>query len=77
MLLRPAAVMEWHSTRRREELLVILAGRADLEVRTPRRVRRIFLKPGQAIVLAAETVHRVVNRSRQVLRYLYITAPAA
>ena len=74
VLLRPSDVMDWHSTRSREELLVVLAGRADLEVRVSNRVRRIPLPQGQAVLLAAGTVHRVVNRSRRATRYLYITA---
>ena len=78
VLLSPTEVMDWHSTHQREELLIILAGQADLEVQTPAHpVRRIPLRRGQSIFLAVETIHRIVNRSRRAVRYVYITAPAA
>ena len=73
--LTPGASMDWHSTRSREELLVLLAGRVELEVEGSRhRVRRMALRPGRCAWIAPRTVHRVINRTRAIARYLYITA---
>jgi len=74
--LKAGAAMGWHSTRSREELLILLAGRADLEAESPaHRVRRVTLRAGQCAWLAPRTVHRVVNRSALAASYLYVTAP--
>jgi mannose-6-phosphate isomerase-like protein (cupin superfamily) len=69
-------VMDWHSTRTREELLMALAGQVHVEVRASlRRVRRVVLKTGQCAFLAPHTLHRVINRSTAKASYLYVTAP--
>jgi len=68
-------LMDWHSTRAREELLIALAGRVDLEIRlSARRVRRLSLGQHQSVFLPAQTLHRVVNRSETPARYIYVTA---
>ena len=78
VVLRPGEVMDWHSTHAREELLIALAGCAQLEVQlAPRRTRRVTLKAGVCAFLPCEMVHRVVNRSPRVTRYLYVTASVA
>ena len=124
VMLHPGYAMDWHSTKRREELLIILIGRVHLEVQAPpprhgpqrfasqseasgahggaralegagcrpirggvagaasaargapRTARRRLLRAGQCALLAKDTLHRVVNRSRATARYLYVTAPA-
>lgn len=77
VILRHGRVMEWHSTRAREELLIALRGTVRVEVRVaPRRIRSTKLRAGQCALLPRRTVHRVVNRSRAASHYLYITAPA-
>ena len=75
--LRPRGVMEWHSTRGREELVMALTGTLSIEVASsPPRVHRLSLQHGQCAFLPARTRHRVVNRSRGRARYIYVTAPA-
>jgi len=75
VVLKPRQAMDWHSTKDREELLIILAGGVSLEVQTLRRRRRArSLSAGQCAFIPAETTHRVVNRSRTIARYLYVTA---
>lgn len=70
--------MAWHSTHTREELLVALAGRVDVEVRSgARAVRRIRLAAGRCVFLPSHLLHSVVNRSRTPATYLYVTGPAA
>ena len=66
--------MGWHSTGHREELLIGLAGRAIVEIaRTPREVQRVHLPANTSVWLATQTRHRVLNRTRAVARYLYVT----
>lgn len=73
--LRPGGVMDWHSTQRREELLVVLDGRLALEVHASKhQVQRLPLRRGQCAFLCSRTVHRVVNRSNTPARYVYVTA---
>ena len=68
--------MTWHSTRQREELLLVLLGRVELEWYTLHgRCRRAALTGGQCAFLPSQVLHRTVNRSRTPARYLYVTAP--
>ncbi len=74
VVLRPGRVMDWHSTDRREELLIVLVGRVRVEIATPSRRKTVRLKAGQCALLPRRTRHRVVNRSATNASYLYITA---
>ena len=69
--------MDWHSTKRREELLIALGGCLSLELRPSARAgsRRVSLAAGQCAWLPPRTTHRVVNRSATRARYIYVTAP--
>ena len=71
--------MPWHSTKRREELLVMLEGVVDLERRmsaaaSSGRIVRVQVRAGQCCYLPPGTPHRLINRSRKPVRYLYVTA---
>jgi len=75
--LRPGEVMDWHSTKSREELLIALRGWLHVEIgRSRGAARRIRLKSGQRLFLPTHTLHRVVNRSSRQARYIYVTALA-
>ena len=76
VVLRPGEVMDWHSTKSREELLIALGGLVHVEVeRLPRAApRRIPLKNGTCLFLPPQTLHRVVNASTKPGRYVYVTA---
>jgi len=76
VVLRPGEVMPWHSTKSREELLIPLRGSLRVESRRSRRVRRIPLESGQCLLLPRQTLHRVINGSTKLARYMYVTAPA-
>ena len=77
VVLQPGKVMDWHSTKSREELLIALQGLVQVEVQRPHRTpRRIPLKNGACLWLPPRTRHRVVNAAKKPARYLYITAPA-
>ena len=81
--LRPQGAMDWHSTGDREELLILLAGRVQVEVDSARRagasarITRVALSAGQCAFIPSEILHRVLNRSRTAARYLYVTAPTS
>ena len=76
VVLKPGAVMGWHSTQAREELLIALKGQVRVEVNgLLRRIHRIPLNAGQCVFLPHRTLHRVVNRSSARASYLYVTAP--
>lgn len=81
--------MAWHSTKEREELLLVVGG--EVEVQISRRGRSLIrlrhfrgtpqsggraLRQGQCAFLPARTRHRVVNRSRAPARYVYVTGSA-
>ena len=68
--------MDWHSTREREELLVMLEGRVQLELRLSRRTSQVPLRAGECAWLPPHTLHRVVNRSAVPARYVYVTGRA-
>ena len=74
VVLKPGAAMDWHSTGSREELLIALVGRVQVEVRTASRKRRAGLQAGPCALLPQGTWHSVVNRSMRTARYLYVTA---
>jgi len=65
--------MPWHSTERREELLLGLAGCVRVEYGKA-RARRMTLAAGQALFLPPGTRHRVVNASARPARYVYVVA---
>ncbi|MBI3321566.1 MAG: cupin domain-containing protein [Candidatus Omnitrophica bacterium] len=77
VILRPGEAMAWHSTRTREELLMMIGGRARLELcPSPQRSRSVPLRSGQCAWIPQQTIHRVVNRSATKVQYLYVTASA-
>lgn len=66
--------MGWHSTGRREELLVALGGSVHVEYRNGRgRTHATTLHAGQCAFIPSGVWHRVVNRAKQASRYLYVT----
>ena len=73
LALKPGRAMAWHSTGSREELLMILTGRLQLELRARTGRRALALVAGQCAFIPQDVVHRMVNRSRRPARYLYLT----
>jgi len=71
--LGPGEIMAWHSTRDRQELLIMLSGRVRVDTRrSARRARRLALRAGQCALLPPRTLHQVVNRSNVDASYLYV-----
>ena len=80
-MLKPGMVMDWHSTRSREELLIVLTGRVRVETAHAGNAltssySRMILTSGQCALLPTHLLHRVVNPSSRTARYIYVTAPA-
>ena len=77
VILKPGGAMPWHSTKNREELLIVLAGSVRLEVigRAGNK-RRIALPAGQSAWLAKGTEHAVANPGARAARYVYVTGAA-
>ena len=75
VVLKPGGIMAWHSTRSREELLIMLTGRVQVEVEGRSGHQRVGLSAGACARLPQRTRHRIVNRSTATARYVYVTAP--
>ncbi len=74
MRLEPGEGVDWHTTGAREEVLILLVGAIRVELMPHRRPRTsLTLSAGRCAFLPRRVRHRVVNRSRRVARYLYIT----
>ena len=68
--------MPWHTTDDREELIVVLTGRIQIDAERSQDRLRTVLQAGQCALLPSRTRHAVVNRSTRIARYVYVTAPA-
>jgi mannose-6-phosphate isomerase-like protein (cupin superfamily) len=66
--------MAWHSTRDREELILVVAGRVVVQVKQAGRGRRAVVTQGRCLFLGARTEHAVLNDSRRAAQYVYVTA---
>lgn len=64
----------WHSTENYEELIICLAGSGELASEDGTRQP---LKAGQYAYNPPQTRHNVLNTGTDVLRYVYVVAPAA
>ena len=72
--LRRGGVMDWHSTRDREELLLIWRGVVRVEIKAAAgRLRRMRAAAGECLWLPARTRHRVVTQAGAA--YVYVTGP--
>ena len=66
--------MAWHTTGRREELLIALEGRLVVEARAQRRrMRRWPLAAGRTLFLPPRTEHRVLQTGAHPAHYIYVT----
>ena len=67
--------MNWHSTHRREELILVLRGQVRVVCDVGARMREMRVTAGQSLLVPQRTRHRVVNPSRSIAQYVYVTAP--
>lgn len=59
-----------HKTDKREELILVLKGKATLI----KESKQIHLKAGETHYIKPETVHNVVNNSNMELEYIYVVS---
>ncbi|MFA5356313.1 MAG: cupin domain-containing protein [Candidatus Omnitrophota bacterium] len=59
-----------HNTGRKEEILVILQGKARVVIAG----RRFILRSGKILYIPPDTLHNVENMAARTLKYLYFTA---
>ena len=75
IILRPGESVPWHSTQRREEVLIMLEGTLRLELDGGKAQRRgLRLSAGHCVFLPQATRHRLMNQSTRRAQYLYLTA---
>ena len=75
MRLSPGQGVNWHSTGRREEVVLAVRGTLWLEYEQhAHRVRSLTLSAGECVFLSQAVRHRVINRSGRTTHYLYLTA---
>jgi mannose-6-phosphate isomerase-like protein (cupin superfamily) len=72
--LEPGHAVGRHSTRAREELIVVLEGSGELVVEGG---DTLPLEAGHGAYVPPERVHDVVNTGDGPLRYVYVVAPAS
>ncbi len=73
--LPPHGVMDWHSTGEREELVMALRGRLQIDYATQSgRTASVRVTTGQCAFIPSGVWHRVINRTTRVSQYLYVTA---
>ena len=75
VVLNAGQCMDWHSTHDREELLIALRGQVRVDVASSRITHHRRLLAGHCLFIPQQTRHRVVNRSRRLAAYCYVTAP--
>ena len=69
--------MDWHSTGKREELILVVGGRVEVSIKPASgKVRRIRLREGQGVFLPSATMHSVASRLSPASRYVYVTGRA-
>ena len=74
MRLRSGGAVDWHTTGLREELLLAVDGRVEVELLVaPDKIRRVTLEAGQSLFLPSQLTHRVINRSTRIAGYVYVT----
>ena len=72
--LRPGESVGEHSTESREEAIVILNGKAQIDFG---RDCRFSASADSIVYVPVHTAHNVKNTGSGILRYLYIVSPAA
>jgi quercetin dioxygenase-like cupin family protein len=72
--LKSGEIIGEHSTRDKEEVLIILKGRAKIFLE---KHPALTVRAGSLIYIPPHTIHNVTNAGRQLLEYVYIVAPVA
>ncbi len=72
--LKPKESMDWHSTGRREELILSVKGTIRIEIeQANRKISKSRLSSGFCFFIPSQVVHRVINASSRSASYVYVT----
>ncbi|OGG04842.1 hypothetical protein A2Z33_06060 [Candidatus Gottesmanbacteria bacterium RBG_16_52_11] len=71
VVLKPGENVGEHVTENREEILIVLAGRASVMVNG----HTVTLPSGESHFIPVGTAHNVINRGRKELKYIYVVSP--
>jgi mannose-6-phosphate isomerase-like protein (cupin superfamily) len=69
--LKPQELIEEHKTVGKEEVLIILKGRATVYYG---KNKTLHVPPNAFVFIPAETVHNVRNSGNKILQYVYVTS---
>jgi len=72
VVLKPGELIGEHSTESKEEVLVLLEGRA----RVSYGIKRLLTAADSVIYIRPYTKHNVKNIGKGLLRYVYVVSPA-
>lgn len=72
MKLPPGTCVGQHSTKEREELIVVLEGEGRVII--PYEGTFLEIQQNTAVYIPPQTEHNVVNTGKKYLRYVYVTA---
>jgi mannose-6-phosphate isomerase-like protein (cupin superfamily) len=72
VVLRPGDAVGSHTTGDREELIIVLEGRGEMEADG---FSTTLLEKGQVAYIPPQTQHNVFNRHSEILRYIYVVSP--
>lgn len=71
LVLKPGESVGEHNTESREEVIIVLAGRADVYCQG----RKVFsAREGNLIYIPPETAHNIKNTGKDILRYVYVVS---
>jgi len=73
VILEKGKVMEEHSTKHNEEVLVILEGRGEAIFNKGHSP--ILIQEGCILYIPPESIHSIKNTGRKALKYIYLVAP--
>jgi mannose-6-phosphate isomerase-like protein (cupin superfamily) len=70
VILKKGETVGIHNTGKKEEILIVLQGRAEVILAN----KRFILKNGMALYIPPNTLHDVKSINTRLLKYLYVTA---
>lgn len=69
VILQPGGKMKQHSTNNKEEILIILEGKATVITEEEKEIGK-----GECVFFPMQTMHEVVNNSKERVSYLYVVS---
>ena len=72
VILKPGEDVGCHNTNNREELIIVLEGRAKVEIESKPFEQ---VESDSAVYIPPNTEHNIINNSDKTLRYIYVVSP--